>query len=177
MRQTKLLSTLAFLVVTCVVSFATAQQQQPEQEVREKHGAWEIICIKGTDNCSMRQIGKSAKGEDALLVTITKVTAKAQDGTAIPATAEIMAPLGVLLPAGIRVQIDSGKVRGTGFQVCIQVGCLAQDAVSGEFLGDLKAGSTAKMMLVLPGQGEVSVNISLSGFTKAFGTLKARNVN
>lgn len=176
MRLTKLFSPLVFLITAGVVSTSWAQQQ-PEQEVREKHGAWEIICIKGTDNCSMRQIGKSAKGEDALLVTISKVTAKAKDGSAIPATAEIMAPLGVLLPAGIRVQVDSGKVRGTGFQVCIPVGCLAQDAVSQEFLGDLKGGSTAKMMLVLPGQGEVSVNISLSGFTKAFGTLMARNVN
>ncbi|MBY8974180.1 invasion associated locus B family protein [Rhodobacteraceae bacterium NNCM2] len=152
-------------------------QQQPEQESRATHGAWEIVCIKGTDNCSMRQIGKSAKGEDALLVTITKVDAKAQDGTAIPATAEIMAPLGVVLPAGIRVQVDGGKVRGTGFQVCLNVGCLAQDAVSDEFLNDLKGGSSAKMILVLPGQGEVAVNISLSGFTKAYGSLKPRKVN
>ncbi|MEM1277248.1 MAG: invasion associated locus B family protein [Pseudomonadota bacterium] len=143
-----------------------------EQEVRATHGSWEVICLKGTDNCTMQQIGKSAQGEDALLVRISKVDATAQNGTKIPASAEIVAPLGVVLPAGVRVQIDGGQVRGTNYQVCIQIGCLAQDVVSEAFLADMKKGSTARMIVMLPPNREVAVNISLTGFTKAFNQLK-----
>ena len=96
-------------------------------------------------------------------------------GRSSPASAEIVAPLGVLLPAGIRVQVDGGQVRGTAFRLCIQVGCIAQDVMSEKFINDMKKGTTAKMLLVLPPQREVSVNISLSGFTKAFNSLKPLN--
>ncbi|MEM8793511.1 MAG: invasion associated locus B family protein [Pseudomonadota bacterium] len=157
-----------FLLAASAGAAAFAQ----DQEVRETHGSWEVICISGTENCTMQQIGKSAQGEDALLVRISKVDAQAQDGTKIPASAEIVAPLGVILPAGVRVQVDGGQVRGTRYGVCIQIGCIAQDVISQEFLDDMKKGTTAKMTLVLPPNREVGVNISLSGFTKAFNSLQ-----
>ena len=153
-------------------TLAAPSAQAQEQEVRATHGSWEVICLKGSENCTMQQIGKSPQGEDAILVRISKVDATAQDGTKIPASAEIVAPLGVVLPAGVRVQVDGGQVRGTNYQVCIQIGCLAQDVVSEAFLADMKKGNSAKMIVMLPPNREVSVNISLTGFTKAFNSLK-----
>lgn len=175
-RSMKFLASLACIIVIGVAADVSAQQQ-PQQETRATHGAWKVICLAGTQQCAMEQIGKSAKGDDALLFRINKVDAAAEDGTKIPASAEIIVPLGVMLPAGVRVQIDGGKVRGTGFLTCVNVGCLSQDVVSAEFLADLKKGTTAKMIVVLPNQGEVAVNISLSGFTKAFSELTARKLN
>ncbi|MEM9045374.1 MAG: invasion associated locus B family protein [Pseudomonadota bacterium] len=166
-RSLKLFATSLFLAVS-----ATLPAFAQDQEVRATHGSWEVICLKGSDNCTMQQIGKSAQGEDALLVRISKVNATAQDGTQIPASAEIVAPLGVVLPAGVRVQVDNGQVRGTNYRVCIQVGCLAQDVISEAFLADMKKGSTAKMTVILPPNREVAVNISLTGFTKAFNELQ-----
>lgn len=146
-----------------------------EQKVKATHGSWQVICLGDTDACAMQQVGKSPKGEDAMVVRISKVEAKDNNGGNIPATIEVVAPLGVILPAGLRVQIDGGEVRGTGFQVCLQNGCLAQDSMNDQFLADLRKGSTAKMTVVVPRQGEVPINISLSGFTKAFGSLKPLN--
>lgn len=151
----------------------TAGAQQQNQTVKATHGAWQIICINDSDACAMQQVGKSSEGKDAMVVRITKVDAKTDKGEAIPASVEIVAPLGVILPAGLRVQIDGGKVRATGFQICLANGCLAQDVMNQPFIDDLKRGSAAKMTVVVPGQGEVGVDISLSGFTKAFGSLKA----
>ncbi|MEM7507168.1 MAG: invasion associated locus B family protein [Pseudomonadota bacterium] len=154
----------------------TAQAQ--EQEVRATHGSWQILCLQGTDACAMQQVGKSAQGEDALVMRISRVEgATSEDGQVIPATAEIIAPLGVILSTGLRVQVDGGQVRATGFQICLANGCLAQDVMSEKFVNDMKGGSTAKVLLVLPQQGEVSVNLSLSGFTKAFNSLKPLQSN
>ncbi|MEM7238725.1 MAG: invasion associated locus B family protein [Pseudomonadota bacterium] len=172
-RSAKIIALFTGILTFGVAAPGLAQ----EQETRATHGAWKVICIAGSDRCAMEQVAKSSKGDDALLMRINKVDAQAQDGTKIPASAEIIVPLGVILPAGLRVQIDTGKTRATGFQMCVQIGCLSQDVISEEFLADLKKGSTAKMTLVLPRDGEVSVNISLSGFTKAFNTLKVQQVN
>ena len=169
-RISKILALAGF----CAFPLAALAQQQ---EVRATHGAWEVLCVSGSEACAIQQIGKSAKGEDALLMRISKVDAKTESGENVPATAEIIAPLGVVLPAGVRVQIDGGQVRATGFQICLSNGCLAQDVMSEKFIADMKKGNTAKMLLVLPQQGEVSVNISLSGFTKAFNSLKPLQAN
>ena len=148
-----------------------------EQEVRDTFGAWQVLCVQGSDACAIQQIGKSAKGEDAILMRISRVDAQTESGEKVPATVEIIAPLGVVLTTGIRVQVDGGQVRATGFQICLSNGCLAQDVMSEKFIADMKKGSTAKMLLVLPQQGEVSVNMSLSGFTKAFNSLKPLKSN
>ncbi|MEM8698459.1 MAG: invasion associated locus B family protein [Pseudomonadota bacterium] len=149
---------------------AAAQQ---ENEVRDTIGAWDIVCQPGTDACVMQQVGKSAQGEDTIMMRITKVNAEAENGQVVPAVTEIFAPLGVVLTAGLRVQVDGGQVRGTAFVICLANGCLAQDSMSEEFINDLKRGNSAKMLLVQPGAGEIGVNISLSGFTKAYNSLKA----
>ncbi|MEM9371105.1 MAG: invasion associated locus B family protein, partial [Pseudomonadota bacterium] len=117
-RSSKSIALLAGILALGAASQSPAQEQP---ETRATHGAWKVICIKGTERCAMEQVAKSAQGDDALLMRINKVDAKAQDGTQIPASAEIIVPLGVILPAGLRVQVDAGKTRATGFQMCLQV--------------------------------------------------------
>ncbi|MEM9735569.1 MAG: invasion associated locus B family protein [Pseudomonadota bacterium] len=165
--QTRFALPLALSLVLGIAGPATAQQR----EVKTTHGDWQILCLSGTDQCAMQQIGNLSSGERALAVQITRVDARTEQGEVVPATVEIVAPLGVLLPAGVRVQVDGGKMRATGFEVCISNGCIAQDVMSDEFIGDMKRGSTAKMIIVLANKGESPIDISLKGFTRAFDSL------
>jgi len=120
----------------------------------------------------MRQIGETADGKKALIVHIGKLTdAKTKDGKIIPAAVQITTPLGSILRAGVKIQIDTSEPQTAAYEVCIPSGCIVSDPISEEYLGRLKSGTVAKMSFNVLQQGTVTVDISLKGFTKAFSAL------
>ncbi|MEM9148035.1 MAG: invasion associated locus B family protein [Pseudomonadota bacterium] len=153
---------------------ATALAQSAEGVKRATHGDWDVLCAEGGDgNCVMRQIGKNAQGNDVMVVTVRALSGvKADNGQEVPAAIDVVAPLGVALRAGLRVKIDGGQDRAAPFDICIESGCLVRSPVGAEFLTALKAGNSASMTVMAPQQGEVAINISLRGFTKAFNSLR-----
>lgn len=172
--KTSLTDTLRATLVATALAMAGhgPSLAQGQEEVRATHGDWAIRCAPAQNVCVMQQTGKGAEGNDLLDVRIRKLDGvTAENGENVPGAIQIAAPLGVLLRAGVRVQVDGGKVRAAPFEICIAGGCVVRDVMSEEFLGQMKSGSTAKMTIVSPQAGEVSVNISLRGFTKAFGSL------
>lgn len=154
-----------------VLASATAGAQQQEQ-VRATHGDWAIRCVEGGDTCVMAQTGKGPEGNDVLEVRIRKLQGvTAQDGTNVPAAIQVLTPLGVLLPAGVRVQVDSKQVRAAPFEICGPAGCVVRQAMSEDFLDEMRGGNTARLTIVAAPQNEIGVNISLRGFTRAFNEL------
>lgn len=158
-------------LVALMVTAPLARAQQPQETVRETHGDWEIRCAQG-GACVMAQVGKGVEGNDVIEVRVRKLDGvTGQQGEPVPAAIQILAPLGVLLPAGLRVQVDSQQVRAAPFEVCGPGGCIVRQAMSEDFLAEMKAGGTANVTLVAAPNTEVNVDISLRGFTAAFGSL------
>lgn len=154
---------------------APAQEQpdqQPDQgKVVATHGAWQVRCNQSGEVCIMGQVGK-VEGKDLVEIQIRKLSgAKAPNGQPIPAAIQIVTPLGVLLPPGVRIQVDSKKERGAPFELCGEGGCIVRQPMDDAFINELKGGQVAKLTLV-GGQQAIDVDISLAGFTKAFGALK-----
>ena len=152
---------------------ATGQAQQAQETVKATHGDWQIVCAPSQpDLCVMRQIGETSDGSRVLEVRVRKLEGvTAQDGQIVPAAIRILTPLGSLLQAGVRVQVDESEARTGIYEVCLPQGCIVEDPLSEEFLGRLKAGAIANMTFSLIQQGEITVAVSLNGFTKAFGSL------
>ena len=146
---------------------------QPAETVKATHGAWEVVCsTEKPDQCRMRQIGSTADGKKALIVHVGKLKdAKTEDGKIIPAAVRITTPLGSILRAGVKIQIDTSEPQTAAYEVCIPSGCIVSDAISEEYLGRLKSGTVLKMSFNILQQGPVTVDISLQGFTKAFAAL------
>ena len=146
---------------------------QQGETVKATHGAWEIVCATAQpDLCVMRQVGETADGKRVLEVRVRKLDGvQTQDGETVPAALRVLTPLGSLLRPGVRVAVDGNEPRTGAFEVCLPRGCVVEDPMSEEFLGQLKAGVVAKMTFGLIQQGEINVDISLNGFTKAFGSL------
>jgi invasion protein IalB len=166
----------AFALAALTLSGPAAAQQtaaQATETVKETHGAWDVVCATAqADQCTMRQIGKTADGKKVLIVHIRKLDGdKAEGGKTIPAAIQITTPLGTILRAGVKVQVDSGEPRTGAFEFCVPNGCILRDPLSEEFLASLKAGKTANMTFNVLQQGTVNVSISLKGFTKAFKAL------
>ncbi|WP_037306785.1 invasion associated locus B family protein [Ruegeria halocynthiae] len=143
-----------------------------EQFVKEKSGDWEVSCIKTeTDNdpCAMVQIVNGQQGEPIAEVTIGKLP----EGGAAVAWANVIVPLETLLQAQLALSIDGAPRKLYNYHHCVPIGCVAQLGLSQGDLDAMKAGSEAVISIVparAPDQ-VLQMNMSLSGFTGAFGGL------
>jgi invasion protein IalB len=152
-----------------------AQQEAPEQVLTATHGAWEIHCLKGTETCAMQQVGNTADGKRALLVTIQRLAGVTAEGRNVPAAITVNTPLGVLIPYAVRVRVDDGNVAPVPLLRCLPDNCAARAPLAEEAVADFKKGSTATFGFFL--QEEVLVEISLNGFTAAYDALKPVQAN
>lgn len=149
--------------------------QQPAQtEEKAVHGAWSVRCVTGNqDVCFITQQGKNDKGEPVLLVRIQKTPGlKSNDGRDIPGVMSIAAPLGVLLPAGLVAKIDGADAGATGYRFCDASACIIEEPVSQEFIAKMKKGSNVAMTIRSLNGQPTTITMSLSGFTKAFDSVK-----
>ena len=173
--MTNIIRTFVTAAIIGLFAFtAPLSAQEVKEEVKGTYGDWEVVCISrdGKEQCVMRQFGSTADGKKVLEVQVQKLEGvKTQDGKVVPAAIQITTPLGTLLRRGVSVKIDKGEPRTGVFEVCLRSGCVLRDPMAEEFLGQLKAGKHAKMTFAMLGRGELSVEISLKGFTKAYKSL------
>ena len=161
----------SILLAAALVLPGVANAQESDSVKTATHGDWEIHCIKGTEACAMQQVGKTTDGKRGLFVTIQRVNpAAGQDGRKISALISAIAPLGVLIPYGLRAKIDGGPETGMPYNRCLQTGCFASSPMSDETVTRMKKGNVAAFSIAL--DREITVNISLRGFTAAFNSLK-----
>jgi invasion protein IalB len=86
----------------------------------------------------------------------------------------ITLPLGVFLPAGIKLQVDDAKddAGRAQFVQCIQDGCQARVQLENKMVAKMKSGKKMIVAFLTPQQKQLAFPISLSGFTAAMGSLK-----
>lgn len=169
-RISRLTAAAAMAVLTVT---APAPAQQAQETVKDTFGDWAIRCVDANKTCVMQQTGKGARGNDVVEIRIRKLEGvTAQDGSNVPAAIQVLAPLGVLLGAGVRIQVDDKPVRAAPFELCGPAGCVVRQPMSEDFLDEMRGGSKASVTIVAVPQNEVSADISLSGFTKAFRNLE-----
>ena len=68
--------------------------------------------------------------------------------------------------------IDDGPQESAPFQICTEQGCLVREPVDDDLIKRLKLGGSASVSVIAANQGEVKAVLSLSGFTKAYDSLK-----
>jgi invasion protein IalB len=154
---------------------AAGQQQAQNQVLAATHGDWEIHCLEGTETCAMQQVGETAEGERALLVTVQRLAGVTAEGREVPAAITVNTPVGVLIPYGVRVRVDEGNVAEVPLLRCLPDSCAARAPMADEAIAELKRGSNATFAYFL--QEEVLVEISLNGFTAAYDALKPVQAN
>ena len=175
------LTCCALLLLASVTGTAQAQKisdlesepvEAEDQEVTQI-GDWGVICAEGESSCAMTQLGKDPQGSPAIEFVVRKVDEeKAEiDGVKIAAVADIITPLGVLLEFGLRLKIDGGEERGAPCRICQKHGCLVREPLSSDVITNLKKGNAALVTVAAEGAGPIDIEISLSGFTKAFDSL------
>ena len=156
---------------------ATPQPEGPQGEPAPAEGTiteeqfkdWTVRCGRRTEQgpqvCEMQQQQIDDEDRVIMAVAVGQVPGRSDLGLLV------MLPLGILLPAGVTLQIDGGAEVPLEVDRCERQGCRIEMLLEPDLLNRLKAGSQATVFFeAVDPQGErqrLGVPISLLGFTAA----------
>ena len=141
--------------------------------VAETFRDWERICLNSggaEDPCHMYQLLEDANGHPTAELAVFSV----DEEEGISAAANIMTPLQTLLTSELVFEIDDGTRANYPFSYCDQRGCHVRIALTDDDVFAMKKGSTATITIesvTAPGKA-IALQVSLQGFTRAFGSLQ-----
>jgi invasion protein IalB len=119
-------------------SASLAQAPAPQGTVKSKHGAWSIVCDTPAgataEQCAMMQ---NVVAEDRPEIGLSVVVLRTADNKA--EILRVLAPLGVLLPNGLGLNVDGKDIGRAYFVRCFQDGCYAEVILEKPLLDTLKA--------------------------------------
>ena len=151
-----------------LASFAPAALAQGV--VRNTFNDWQLRCETPAgakaEQCALVQ---NVAAEDRPNVTLLVIVLKTADAKS--RLLRVVAPLGVLLPAGLGLKIDNADVGRAGFVRCLTTGCVAEVVMEDTLLGQLKSGKTATFIVFQTPEEGVGIPVSLEGFGPGFDAL------
>src|SRR5689334_2305062 len=138
--------------------------------VKSVHGDWQIRCDTPpgahSEQCALIQ---SVTAEDRPNVGLTVIVLKTADQKF--RLMRVLAPLGVLLPNGLGLRIDSVDVGKVSFVRCLPNGCVAEVVVNEELMTRLRSGQNATFIIFQTPEEGIGIPVSLKGFGEGFDKL------
>jgi len=141
-----------------------------EGPVKGKFGDWEIRCDTppgaNAPQCALIQ---SVVAEDKPDVNLVVLVLKINEGKS--RLLRVIAPLGVLLPNGLGLQIDQTNIGNAGFVKCLPSGCLAEVVMDDKLIEQFKTGKTATFIIRETPEEGIGLPLTLPGFKEGFAKL------
>ena len=138
--------------------------------VRSTHGDWQMRCETPpgakSEQCALVQ---NVMAEDRPNLTLLVIALKTADGKS--RLLRMVAPLGILIPAGIGLRIDDKDIGRAGYVRCLTTGCIAEAVLDDTLLGQLRGGQTATFIVFQTPEEGVGIPVSLNGFGTGFDSL------
>lgn len=160
----------ALAAVAALALAFPASAQQPGGTVRSTHGAWSIICDTppgaSSEQCAMMQ---NVIAEDRPEVGLSVVVLRTADNKA--EILRVLAPLGVLLPNGLGLNVDGKDIGRAYFVRCFQDGCYAEVILEKPLLDTLQAGESATFIVFQTPEVGIGIPVDLAGFADGFRAL------
>ena len=140
-RIVRPLIAVSLLVAAQGPAVSAAQQNGT---VKSTHGAWSIICDTPagatSEQCAMMQ---NVVAEDRPEIGLSVVVLRTADNKA--EILRVLAPLGVLLPNGLGLNVDGKDIGRAYFVRCFQDGCYAEVILEKPLLDTLKTGTVGNL--------------------------------
>ena len=138
--------------------------------VKNTFGDWQMRCETPpgakSEQCALVQ---NVMAEDRPNLTLLVIALKTADGKS--RLLRMVAPLGILIPAGIGLRIDQADIGRAGYVRCLTTGCIAEAVLDDTLLNQLKGGQTATFIVFQTPEEGVGVPVSLNGFGAGFDSL------
>jgi invasion protein IalB len=138
--------------------------------VRATHGAWSIVCDTppgaSEEQCVLMQNVVAADREEFGLSVVVLKTAdkKAQ-------ILRVLAPLGVLLPNGLGLNIDGNDIGRAYFVRCFTDGCYAEVILEESLIKSLTTGKDATFYVFQTPEEGIGISVDLDGFEEGYKAL------
>jgi len=139
-------------------------------KVSSKHGAWSILCDTPAgatgEQCVLMQ---NVVAEDRKEVGLSVVVLKTADNKA--RILRVLAPLGVILPNGLGLNIDGKDLGRAYFVRCFSDGCYAEVILKDDLLSAMKAGQNATFIVFETPEEGIGIPVDLNGFKEGYAQL------
>ncbi|QND52938.1 invasion associated locus B family protein [Phyllobacterium sp. 628] len=137
---------------------ASAQQQRTPQ-------GWFKVCSKQEENdiCNTQNIVTADSGQ--LLTAVNLIEIKGKVNRKI---FQVSVPTGRLIPPGVGLQINGGKVQKIDFAICFPDRCISEVAMSDELVASFKKGAQLTLTSVNFQNKPNPITVALTGFSQAF---------
>jgi invasion protein IalB len=138
--------------------------------VRSVHGDWQIRCDTPpgaqAEQCALIQ---SVTADDRPNIGLTVIVLKTADNKS--RLMRVIAPLGVLLPSGLGLKIDTTDIGRAGFVRCLPNGCVAEVVMDDNLMKQLREGQTATFIIFQTPEEGIGFPMALKGFGEGFDKL------
>lgn len=155
----------AILTVLMTASPALAQGT-----VRAEYGDWQMSCDTppgaSFEQCAIIQ---NVLAEDQPNVGLSVIVLRTADREA--RLLRVLAPLGVLLPNGLGLNVDGTDMGRVAFVRCLPNGCIAEVELDDDLIKVLSDGTDAIFVVFKTPEEGVGIPVSLDGFSEGFAAL------
>lgn len=155
------------LALTALLSASPAMAQGT---VRGEYGNWQMSCDTppgaSTEQCAIIQ---NVMAEDQPNVGLSVIVLRTADREA--RLLRVLAPLGVLLPNGLGLNVDGTDMGRVAFVRCLPNGCVAEVELDDGLIDVLSKGTSAIFVVFKTPEEGVGIPVSLEGFSEGFAAL------
>ncbi|WP_127144874.1 invasion associated locus B family protein [Pelagibacterium montanilacus] len=138
--------------------------------VRSQHGDWQMSCdmLPGAneEQCALIQ---NVTAEDQPNVALSVIVLKTADEQA--RLLRVLAPLGILLPNGLGLNIDGEDQGRVAFVRCLPNGCVAEVVMDEALIDQLSEGDSGIFIVFKTPEEGIGIPVSLDGFAEGFAAL------
>jgi invasion protein IalB len=168
-RQVKLIGLLRLAGIIAILALQSGHANA-QGAVRSVHGDWQIRCDTPpgaqAEQCALIQ---SVTAEDRANIGLTVIVLKTADNKS--RLMRVIAPLGVLLPSGLGLKVDTTDIGRAGFVRCLPNGCVAEVVMDDNLMGQLRSGQTATFIIFQTPEEGIGFPMALKGFGEGFDKL------
>lgn len=146
---------------------ATSTLPGGASSIQESYQDWSLACQSAPQPvCAISQQQAQKNGQRVLAIELRRGNDDALDGN-------LVLPFGLLLDAGVTLQIDDGQPRKPlRFSTCLPGGCLVPLSFDAKTVASLRTGSALKVKVQSTDTKELALSISLKGFAAALDRLQ-----
>jgi invasion protein IalB len=164
LRPAKLIAACLLLALACPQ--AQAQSEVGSGQVKAMYGAWKLKCAQlagaKREKCALVQ---DLALEDRKNMFMTVIVLRSFEG-GDRKILRVVAPLGMLVPAGLGLKVDGADVGHVPFIKCFHLGCVAEVVVDDQLVSKLASGRTASFIVFPTQDSGIGFPAPLAGFTE-----------
>ena len=155
------------LLAASLVALGGVAPAMAQGVVKAQYGDWQMSCDTppgaSFEQCAIIQ---NVTAEDQPNVGLSVIVLKTADQKA--KLLRVLAPLGVLLPNGLGLNIDGKDMGRVAFVRCLPNGCVAEVAMDDALIKTLSSGKSAIFVVFKTPEEGIGIPVSLKGFADGF---------